>query len=1169
MSVDFSKKEEKIIKEWRRIKAFEKSVSLRPKSKKFIFYEGPPTANGMPGLHHILARSFKDVVCRYKTMRGFRVDRRAGWDAHGLPVEIQVEKELGFKRKQDIEDYGVALFNKKCEESVLRYKEQWEYLTERMGFWADVKKAYITCDPLYMESLFWILKRAREKKLLREGYRVSPFCVRCATSLSSHEVAQGYADTVSLSIFVKFEIVSSSNESIPEGAHMLVWTTTPWTLPSNAALAIGAQVSYALVKVGEERFILAEDLLGVLDGDYKKEKVFLGKDLESIIYKPLFPFLSDSKDMSVYPASFVTTKEGTGIVHIAPMYGEDDYNLARERDIHSEHKVSEDGTFNELAGEFSGRNIKEAESLIIKKLQESSSIYKTMSYKHTYPFCWRCSTPLIYYARHSWFLAMNSIKESMIEANQKIKWEPSYIKDGRFGEWLRDVKDWALSRSRYWGTPLPIWRCDNKSCDEIKVLGSRADFREATKGKNKYILVRHGLTEKNEKDVFAGKYPEPKKYKLLSKGIGSVEKTAEELKKLGGVDVIISSPFERALQTAQIISKANGGVKIKIDNRIKETYHGEYYEGKHIDVLYKESPDPRRYFYDDLKGSETFAEIQKRMFDCVRDLEKEYKGKKIALVSHGDPLFLLEKAFAGLTIEEAVQKRSSYMISLGGFREVDFAYFPFNQDAELDFHRPYIDEVCFSCSSCGGDMIREPYLADVWFDSGSMPFASARYPFKNKRNIEDGDMFPADYISEAIDQTRGWFYTLLAVSCVLEINKGEPPFKSAISLGHVLDEKGKKMSKSLGNIADPFSLADKYGMDAVRWYFFTSNRPGEVKKFSERDVAKCQRRAISTLYNSMVFVRMYSENEVSPKTAPKTDNILERWILAKLKELAIDVVSRMDNLDVTGASRILEDFIINDLSNWYIRGARRLFQRPKSSKDLKKRAGVALYVLSETSKLIAPFMPFISEEVWREVNKISDKSVHWEEWKINNAATKEDKDVINNMRIAREFSQGILRLRQKEKIRVRQPLSAAFLPRRISSDFLNIIKRESNVLDTIFNKKGIKGKWVKDEESDVEINSYLTDELKKEGYVREFVRRVQEARKNLKLKATDRIEVYYTAPEELVKIIKEDVERIKKETGSLILENSVSRLSEEEATRFEIDKKTTILSAGLSKTNRV
>ncbi len=1123
--------------------------------KTLFFMKAPPTANGMPGLHHVLARSFKDVICRYKTMQGFRVDRRAGWDTHGLPIEIQVEKELNIQRKQDIEDYGVAEFNKKCLDSVWRYKKDWEYMTERMGFWIDMENYYASYQPNYMESLFWILSELFKKGVLYEGYRVAPLCTRCETIVSSHEVAQGYQDVVDRSVFVKFYIDNISRDEIPfnKNTSILVWTTTPWTLPANLALAVGKNIDYVEVKQGEEYFIISKDTIEILEGDYSVEREFKGEYLIGLKYKPLFNFLEgkieSDKIFRVYDADFVGTYEGTGVVHIAPPYGEDDHQLAIKNNIPVMHTVKEDGNFDEAIVDWKGRNAKESDKDIIRKLKETDLLYKELNYKHSYPFCWRCSTPLIYYAKHSWFIRMSALKQELIAKNQKINWVPEYIKNGRFGEWLDEVKDWALSRSRYWGTPLPIWRCNNNSCGEIKVLGSRQDIKEATKSTNKYILVRHGLTEKNEKDVFAGKYPESKEYTLIDKGLGVVEKTAQKINKSGGVDIIISSPFKRALQTAEIVSKANGDIKIEIDERLKETYHGEYYEGKHIDTLYKEYTDFKEYFYSNIKGSETFAEVQKRMFDCVYDLEKKYSGKRIAIVSHGDPLMLLEKAFNGLTIEEAIKNRDKNMIPTGGFEEVDFGYFPFNQDAELDFHRPYIDDIKFQCEKCKeGVMQREQYVVDVWFDSGAMPYASNGYPFENKDNFESGKLFPADYITEAIDQTRGWFYTLLAVSVALGVNNDEPPFRNVISLGHILDNKGKKMSKSKGNIVDPKMLADKYGMDSVRWYCFTINSPGDVKKFNEKALSQAQRKFVATFYNSLSFVRTYAPKAKAPPKEPKPNSTLEEWILAKLKEINILVEKNLDEYNVFRASRALEDFVLNDLSRWYIRRSRVLFQKPEDKEQLEHNAEVALYVLSETAKIIAPFTPFIAEEVWQDANKIKDKSVHWENWNNENELTGEDNKTIKQMDKVRSYAQAILSVRADNKIKVRQPLNAVVLKDSMSSGFLDILKQEVNVLN-VKKEKYSEGSWKKDEEETILLDVVLTDELKHEGDVREIIRRVQGARKDMGLSANDVINIHFNIPNNLSEKFEKDKEIISQQTGSKIVDSIIDA----DNTKIEIE----------------
>ena len=1114
--MDVPHREKQILKVWKEINAFKKSVSLKSPQKRFVFYEGPPTANGAPGLHHILTRSFKDAVCRYKTMTGYRVERKAGWDTHGLPVEIQVEKQLGIKHKGEIEQYGVVKFNKKCKESVWQYKTQWEELTERMGFWIDADDPYITYDPLYIESLWHILKTAYANDLLYEGHHIVPFCTRCGTSLSSHEVAQGYEEVTSRSVYVKLPLANAEKIGLPPLTNVLVWTTTPWTLPANTAVAVGADIEYSVVKQQDEYVIVASNRVdAVIEGKYKIEKTLTGASFAGSKYLPPFDTLSthNKEAFIVCEGSFVNTDEGTGIVHIAPMYGEDDYNLANEYNLPKVHTVDEQGAFYEFVSEFQGKQAYESGPAVISLLNEKKLLYKEENYRHTYPFCWRCSTPLLYYAQHSWFVRMSSLRKKLLQANNTVHWTPEYIQHGRFGEWLDGVKDWAIARSRYWGTPLPIWRCNNKECQHIEVIGSRKDFIKHSSFNNEYYILRHGYSEKNKDNILSGAYPEKRAYKLLPKGVKEVEASARAIQK-ENIDVIITSPSKRAKQTAEIVGKAIG-VKPKVDKQLREMHHG---------VLEEKSTTTRKEMFPDLsvmfeqcpQNGETMTAVRKRMMGVVKECEKKYKGKKILFVSHGDPLWLLSTGLSGYTIQESLARRgatSSSFLPTGAYRKIEnTAEFPYNEQGELDFHRPYIDKCVFACKKCdSGTLKRDLDLADVWFDSGAMPYASVRYPFRNKQEVENGELFPADFIVEAIDQTRGWFYTLFAVSAMLGFIDKTPPYKHVISLGHVLDERGKKMSKSKGNIVDPFELADIHGMDAVRWYFFTVNSPGDVKRFRERDITQTKQKFIATLDNSLTFLRTYAP-DITPPQSVKPNTKMEEWILARLKQVYKTTFEALEAYDTLTATRAIDDFVLNDISNWYIRRSRGAFQRSESKRALMQSAKVLAYVLNETAKLVAPFTPFVAEYIWQDLNNTTSRSVHWEEWTTHaKTLTPQEKKILKHMKQIRTYATVGLRLRSEARIRVRQPLYTMFVPQLPDKHYATILCEEVNVHKVVTDKKSVQGRWVKDKDTEVELNILIDNELEKQGAVRDIIRRIQDARKDLNMKPTDTLDtVYYT-----------------------------------------------------------
>lgn len=812
--------EEKILRFWRENGIFQRVLKKRQagRSKKFVFFEGPPTANGKPGIHHVLARSFKDVVLRYKTMRGFFVPRRAGWDTHGLPVELQVEKALGLKSKKEIEAFGVEEFNKKCKESVWQYKDDWEKLTDRMGYWLDMKDPYITYDNEYIERVWGILKKIWDKGLIYKSHRVVPWCTRCGTALSSHELAQGYKKVTDTAVVVKFRLKNGQRIGdfvVNDKTFILSWTTTPWTLPGNVALATGEKIRYSIVRNGGENYILASDLVQrVLGGSDENLGEVLGKDLAGLGYDPLFEvsvFKTNDKAYKVYAADFVNTTDGTGVVHTAVMYGEDDYDLGTREGLPKEHTVNEEGKFEESVPDLSGMYARSrtTEDKIISALQERNLLLKTEQYEHDYPHCWRCDTALLYYARDSWFIGMSGLRKELLKENEKISWIPDHVKNGRFGEWLREAKDWAISRNRYWGTPLPFWICGG--CGDAKIFESREEISKEVLGHggNIYILVRHGEAVNNRDKVVSAIFENSDKFPLTELGRKTVaEVTAKMIKKMRP-DVVISSDFKRTVESANIIGESLG-LEVVIDKRLREISIPNY-DGKPV-FEYAENfiSDSERFVKEPLSGGETLRELSRRVFSFIKETEGKYKKKKIVVVSHEHTLWMLETALRGWGEEEAVRamtRKGGEFVANGEAREAGYLEVPRNEFGICDLHKPFIDGFKVSCGRCGEKMERVPEVLDVWFDSGAMPWAS--------QDIKEAS-YPADYICEGIDQTRGWFYTLLAEGVLLK--KGRP-YKNAISLGHILDKNGKKMSKSKGNIVDPWEMIQKYGADAVRWYF--------------------------------------------------------------------------------------------------------------------------------------------------------------------------------------------------------------------------------------------------------------------------------------------------------------------------------------------------------------
>lgn len=1099
-----AEREERILSYWKEKGIFEKSLAKHAPEGEFVFYEGPPTANGRPGIHHLEARAFKDAIPRYKVMQGFHVRRKSGWDTHGLPVELQVEKELGFKSKKDIETYGIAAFNQKCRDSVWKYVHEWEAMTERMGYWVDLKDPYITYKPNYIESVWNIVKEVDRQDLLYKDYRVVPWCPKDGTVLSSHELAQGYEMDKDLTLIAKFKVKGKENE------YLLAWTTTPWTLPGNVALAVGPKIEYVKIKLNNEEFVLAKDRLASIVKDQAHEVLgtLTGSELveKGLEYEPLYPFEKDnlsgaekdklSNAFKVYAADFVTTTDGTGIVHIAPMYGQDDFELGTKNNLPKYHLVNEDGTFKPETGFLAGKFVKSEEVAveIIKDLANRPSgslLFHKEKHEHSYPHCWRCHTPLIYFARDSWYIRMSALRNKLIKENEGINWEPDYIKEGRFGEWLRDVKDWAISRERYWATPLPVWNCEK--CQKRHVVGSVEEVEK--KSKNTYWVMRHGEAENNVLGILSGDPANP--HLLTEKGKAQVAKTGERLKSEGVTfDLVFVSPFVRTQETAEIIKEKLGmkDNQFITDDRIRELKSGSWDGRKVIDYL--KHFNHVDHFDSRPDGVENFADMKKRMGDFLYDVESKYEGKRILIVTHESPAHLLIAAAKGLDRKATVELRN-HEAEGGEFfpnaevRALDFKVMPHNPEYELDLHRPFIDEVTLTCS-CGGTMRRVKEVMDVWFDSGAMPFAQEHYPFENKDFI-DGSIFkkakgfPADFISEGIDQTRGWFYTLHAVAVLM--GKGKA-YKNVVIAGTLLDAKGKKMSKSLGNTVDPVEMMDKFGADAVRFWMYSINQPGEPKNFEEKTVDEVNKKVFNLAANVATFYKTYEDKAIEASNA--STNILDRWIIARLNQTIETVTSNIDKYIFMESTRSIRDFIA-DLSQWYLRRSRDRFKGDDAA-DKKAAIATTRYVLLTLSKLMAPFTPFFAEFLYQEVGG-SLESVHLEHWpKVG----KVDGTLIQAMETVRELSSKGLEARMAAKINVRQPLAKlrvqAAKMTGLDSNSLQIIKDEINV-------KEIES--VASMEKEVELDTNITPELKEEGELRELMREIQDLRKEMGLSVGD------------------------------------------------------------------
>lgn len=1013
--VNFSAIEKEILEFWEKNKIFEKSIETRDLNKPFTFYEGPPTANGRPGIHHVMARTIKDIVCRYKTLDGFQVKRKAGWDTHGLPVEIEVEKELGIKTKDEIVKYGIEKFNQACKTSVFTYVKDWNELTRRIGYWINLDDAYVTCTNEYIESVWWSLKKFFDEGYIYKGFKIQPYCTRCETPLSSHELSLGYEDVKDPSIYVAIKVKGQ------EETYFLVWTTTPWTLISNVALAVNPDTNYVKVRLFDQYnkpyyLILAEARLSVLPSNYEIVGKYSGKDLFGWEYERLFDYIPvDKKGFYVVTGDFVTTEDGSGIVHIAPAFGEDDYQIGKTYDLPFINPVDKSGCFNESVSDFKFMNVKEADPHIIQNLKSRHLLFKKETIEHSYPHCWRCKSPLLYYARSSWYISTTKYVDMMIELNEQINWYPPEVGRGRFGNWLEENKDWALSRDRFWGTPLPIW-----------------------------------ISEDGE-DMFA---------------VGSIE----ELK--------------------------------------------------------------QGFFVTD-------------------------DGREI----------------------------------------------PVSKLTDLDLHKPYVDKIIFRKN--GKVYRRTPELIDVWYDSGAMPFAQFHYPFENKEVFEKA--YPADFIAEGIDQTRGWFYSLHAINTFLF---KKPAYKNVLVNELILDKEGKKMSKSLGNTVDPFQIVEKYGADTTRWYLISNSPPWKVTLFDEEDLFDVQRKFFGTLINTYAFFALYAnldgfkyeEPEIPFEDRPEID----KWILSALNLLVKNVKEYFDEYDITRVARAISFFTIEQLSNWYVRRNRRRFWKSEKNAD-KISAYQTLYqCLVTVAKLSSPIAPFISEEIYRCLNTVTNKepyeSVHLSYYPEVGLI---DYELLNKMEVALKIVSITRSIRAKNNLKVRQPLQKMLVVVR-KEDQDSVRQMEQVILDEVnvkalqmldtgsdivvkkakpnfksigpkFGKKvnqvanairnfgkdeiellsrgesvkinleseeffikledveiiseDIEG-WIVESEDGITValDTNLTPELIQEGLAREFINRVQNMRKDADFDVSDRIEISIVTTDVLQEAISKMKSYIMQET---------------------------------------
>lgn len=1085
---DAAKREEEVLAYWNDADVFQKSLEKPAPKGDFTFYDGPPFATGLPHHGHILASAIKDAIPRYKTMRGYRVRRRWGWDCHGLPLENIIEKELGVKTKRDIEEMGVGTFNEAARAAVLRYADEWKRIIPRIGRWVDMEDDYKTMDTSYTESVWWAFKSLHDKGLVEEGYKVMQLCPRCGTTLSNFEVSQGYKDIKDLTAVAKFEL-----EDEP-GTYVLAWTTTPWTLPGNAALAVGKDIEY--VKWSDEHgtYIAAKNFFDSLGTEVEGTDVSVSA-LIGRAYKPLFPgvldTLVDGKERDklgaafrIYEAGFVATDEGTGVVHIAPAYGEEDLGLARAHGIPVVHHVDREGRMLEAVPAVAGKlakpkgNWKETDKLIVEYLGDQ--LYRSEEKEHSYPHCWRCDTPLLNYASSSWFVTVPKFRDKLVEENRQVRWTPDAIGQNRFGDWLKNARDWAISRSRYWGAPIPVWK--NERTGAMTFIGSIAALTErAKRSGNRYFVMRHGGAENNALGFLDSS--DAKRWPLTDAGRKEAEVGAATLSG-EGITHIYASPFARTEETARIAARALGLSEdaIVFDERLKEFPFGDFDATKHADFLAWRAEHGYR---DSVPGGGSYQETKRRFGEFLYALEREHEQACILIVTHGVGVETLQAVIAGA--DEAASKRiaEERMPEFGTAVLLPFTPLPHNPDYELDVHRPYIDEYAM-VDEDGAALHRVPDVFDCWFESGSMSYAQDHYPF-NKEKFDPASGlfkkakgFPADFIAEGLDQTRGWFYSMLVLGVALF---GKSPYRNVIVNGLILAEDGRKMSKSLKNYPEPMDVVDRFGADTLRFYLLSSPlMRSEDLRFSERGVAEVSTKVFGRLHNTLVFYETYAAEAREQGSA--SANLLDAWMRARLNEVTAEATEGLESYELDRATRPLAA-LVDDMSTWYLRRSReRVKESPEAAAELRA-------ALRHTALLIAPFAPFYAEYLFKRVRFENDpESVHLAEWPEARAI---DATVLAGMAKVRAYASDALRLRQVSDIKVRQPLASLSIPDELAPEFAAILADEVNV------KKVITGA------KELALDTELTPELIVEGDERAFQRAVAEARKTEGFEPKDKV----------------------------------------------------------------
>jgi isoleucyl-tRNA synthetase len=1204
----FPQMEEAVLQFWKETDAFQKSMEIRKDAEKFTFYDGPPFATGLPHYGHILAGTIKDVIPRYQTMKGKFVSRKFGWDCHGVPVEHEMEKQLGFKNREDIENFGIKNFCESCRGIVLKYTAEWEKSVERMGRWVDFKNSYRTMDPKYMESILSVFAELWKKGLIYEGKKVVAYSPKLASTLSNFEANLNYKDIDDPAVTVKFKLKNEEN------TYVLAWTTTPWTLPSNLALGVNPEIEYVKVsysnpKGESEYFILAKSIFEAKKNElFPKIKqvgefeelpcgpkildTFKGSELVGKKYEPLFPFFEGHENaFQILGDDFVSDSDGTGIVHLAPAYGEDDSRVCRENEIEPVDPIDKNGYFDETIAEFKGLYFRKDEEVegsdrdnvnkrVLVKLREEGKMFKEASVKHSYPFCWRTDCALMYRGVPSIFVDVQKIKEKLIETNREdLNWIPNHIKDGRFGKLLENAPDWAISRSRYWGAPIPLWKCTN--CDHNEVVGNIEEMGQKAKKLGSLFVARHGEGHHNVQDILSTKHDD---------GVEITEKGKEQAAEMGkmlaekDIDVVYVSPLLRTQQTAKIIME-NGNIQAEVitDDRICEINAGEM-DGKMIEE-WKAQFEGKNRFRDNPHNGESEADVEKRFLPFLKEISEKHEGKNILVVTHGALLRLAEKYFKNLKEDEIFALTP--LLGPGTMKEYSFTQIPRNDNGEVDLHRPYVDKVVFECEKCGSDMHRIPDVLDCWFESGSMPYAS------QELDVRDGapERFPADFIAEGLDQTRGWFYTLHVLGNALF---QKPAFKNVIVNGIVLAEDGQKMSKSKKNYPDPQLVFDKYGADAMRFYLMNSQVVrAEDFRFSEEGVAEVLRKVILPLWNSYSFFVTYANiDEWKPVGSPPgkgelegvaPNNKLDQWILAELGHLVKNFEEKMDAYELDAACREIPEFL-DKLTNFYIRRNRRRFWKSEADGD-KNAAFQTLYTVLKTfCQVLAPVCPYVTEEIWQNLKQENDvDSVHHSLYP--SVKTQNNESLRTEIDAVRTIVSLALAIRAKKKIRVRQPLASITIVPPFNVDY-STIQDNSSIIEDEVNVKIVRtrkilqgiaeqiakpdarklgpkfgkevqfiikeakaGNFVKNDDGtvtvaekwhlqadeieigfvgkeglDVEsshgivvaLDTEITEELQKEGMAREIIRHIQELRKAAEYDIADRITVAISGADEVV-----------------------------------------------------